>query len=413
MLLLILALVGSPVVVSGGAEIDYMPSPLLNSDGSMIVAFERMTPPGQGFTGDIFVTSSTDTGSTWSTPTVVVEGPANQRHPALVHVPSGGYRIVYLSDEAGGYGIFSAFSADGAAWTEEGQVDLGWAAGSFGNPNVTAEGDTALVLSYDKFFGQGGYVSRSTDGGSSWDTDIRRINIEGRLNRVLKHPDGTYLCGWQETGGGTVVNIFASYSSDLVTWAPSDSLTTNNNGHDAMPFVDENQVAWIYYAKYEGTVYRIMRREIPSWGNYGEELLVYGDSHHATQPHPLLLEDGRTALFWGSWWNNYNESDVMMEILDFTGIEEEDDTGSPMSVSLYPSPFTGALTVEICSPEPASGSIAVYDLSGRQVESLSKDIAVDGVHLLWKPGDHVPAGSYIIQVRSGEYSVTDRCLYVP
>ena len=101
-----------------------------------------------------------------------------------------------------------------------------------------------------------------------------------------------------------------------------------------------------------------------------------------------------------------------MEILDFTGIEGDVSEGSPMSVSLYPSPFTGALTVEICSPESTSGSIAVYDLSGRQVESMSTDSRVEGVHL-WEPGDNLPAGSYIIQVRSGEYTITERCLYIP
>ncbi len=411
MLLLFLALAGTPVVVSGGSPIDYMPSPLQNTDGSILVAFERMTPPGQGFIGDILITLSTDTGSTWSTPTIVVEGSANQRHPALVHVPSGGYRIVYLSDQSGGYGVFSAFSADGTTWTEEGQLDLGWTAGSFGNPSVSSEGDTALVISYDKFFGLGGYVSRSTDGGTSWDTEMRRINTRGRLNRILRHPDGTYLCAWQETGGGSVVNIFASYSSDLETWAPSESLTTNDNGHDAMPFVDENQVAWIYYAKYEGSVYRIMRCEVPSWGSYGEEILVYGDSHHATQPHPLLLADGRTALFWGSWWNNYNESDVMVEILDFSGIEESEEAGNPISVSLYPSPFTSTLSVDISLSETAFGSIAVYDLSGRLVESIGSDIPIGGVHL-WEPGELLPVGGYIIQVKSGEYTASEKCLYL-
>ncbi len=412
MLFLLLALAGAPVVVSGGSPIDYMPSPLLNTDGSLMVAFERMTPPGQGFVGDILITLSSDTGSTWSTPTVVVDGTANQRHPALVHVPSGGYRIVYLSDESGGYGIFSAFSTDGITWIEEGQVDLGWSSGSFGNPTVTSEGDTALVVSYDKFFGQGGYVARSTDGGISWDTEMRRINIKGRLNRILRYPDGTYLCAWQETGGGTVVNIFASYSSDLETWAPPESLTTNDNGHDAMPFIDGNQIPWIYYAKYEGSVYRIMRREVPCWGSFGEELLTYEDAHHSTQPHPLLLSDGRTALFWGSWWNNYNESDVMMEIHDFTSIEQGESTGDPISIILFPSPFTGTLSMDIRSSETASGSIAVYDLSGRLVESIGTDIPIDGVHL-WEPGEFLAAGSYFIQVISGEYSVTERTLFVP
>ncbi len=411
MFFLFQALVGMAVVVSGGPQIDYMPSPLQNTDGSIMVAFERMTPPGQGFIGDIMVTLSSDTGLTWSTPVIVAEGSANQRHPALVHVPSGGYRIVYLSDQAGGYGIFSAFSLDGITWTEEGQIDLGWTTGSIGNPSVAAEGDSALVLSYDKFFGLGGYLARSTDGGVTWDTEKRRINMIGRLNRIIRHSDGTYLCAWQETGGGSVVNIFASYSSDLVTWAPSESLTTNDNGHDAKPFIDGNENTWIYYAKYQGSVYRINRREVPSFGDYGEEELVYEDDHQSTQPQPLLLADGRTALFWGSWWNNYNQSDVMMEILDFSGINGEDDVENPILVNLYPSPFSGTLTVSINCIETASGSITVYDLSGREVDSMGSDIPINGIHL-WEPGE-LPAGTYTVRVRSGKINITQRCVFLP
>jgi hypothetical protein len=410
-IILSLLLFASPVTVSGGPEIDYQPSPLQNSDGSLIVAFERLTPPAQGFLGDILVTASSDTGLTWSTPLTVVDGPANQRHPALVHVSSGGYRVFYLSDEAGGYGIFSAYSPDGIAWTAEGEVDLGWSSGSFGNPTVTAEGDSALVMSYDRFFGLGGYLARSTDGGETWDSQMRRINSIGRLNRIVRHPDGTYLCAWQETGGGTVVNIFASHSNDLVTWAPSESLTVNDNGHDSMPFIDASLVPWLYYSKYTGSVYQVMRREVPAWGTYGSEELVYSGIHNATQPHPLLLADGRTALFWGSWWNDYNESDVLMEILDLTGITEQPEYNTAVSVSLYPVPFSSELQIAVSLSDPAPGDVAVYDQAGRLVTAVFSG-TISAAVLPWIPDGDTPAGHYFIRVSTENGSASQRCLFI-
>lgn len=47
----LLAAAISGVVVSGGTEIDYQPSPLQDADGRLLVVFERLTPPFQGFFG--------------------------------------------------------------------------------------------------------------------------------------------------------------------------------------------------------------------------------------------------------------------------------------------------------------------------------------------------------------------------
>lgn len=409
------ALTCSPVVVSGGAPIDYQPSPLQDEDGRLLVAFERLTPPSQGFLGDIWMTFSSDTGSTWSAPVPAVTGSANQRHPALVHVPAGGYRLFYLSDQNGPYRIFSAYSPDGSVWTEEGEVNLGWTASEdIGNPTVSAEGDSALVMSYDRFFGLGGYSARSTDGGVTWDTDMTRINQKGRLNRLIRHSDGTYLCSWQETGGGTIVNIFASYSADLSSWAPSESLTTNNNGHDSMPFEDEDGNAWIFYSKHSGTVYEVMRRSVPVWGTYGIEELIYSGVHNATQPHPLLLGDGRTALFWGEWWNNYDESDVMMDILDPTGIGTLPESRGDRFIELSPNPFSGNLRLSLDLPGDGPLQMEVFDLSGRLVCSSLLPAATAGPQeLYWEPGPDSPPGTYVVRVAWPGAAASRMCVLLP
>ncbi|MCD4702640.1 MAG: hypothetical protein K8S24_12370 [Candidatus Aegiribacteria sp.] len=412
LLVMILFTISSPVIVSGGPEIDYQPSPVQDTDGRLVVAFERLTSPSQGFIGDIWITFSADTGSTWAAPIPVVTSSSNLRHPSLVRVPSGGYRVFYLSDQIGTYKIFSVFSPDGVSWNEEGEVDLGWSSTvSIGNPTVSPEGDSALVLSYDRFFGLGGYVARSTDGGETWDTQLRRINVKGRLNRIIKHSDGTYLCSWQETGGGTIVNIFASYSTDLINWAASDSLTTNDNGHDSMPFVDASGLAWIFYAKHSGSVYEVMRRGIPSWGSYGNEDLIYSGTHNATQPHPLLLSDGRIALFWGDWWASYNESDVMMEILDLTGINDDTPEERELQLHLWPCPFTSSLNIQVAMLETGEASLYVFDTSGRMVENIFSGMTASGTgNFTWTPDENLPIGVYQVRLISDRKVVSGSCL---
>jgi hypothetical protein len=398
----VLAMLASAIIVSGGQEIDYQPSPLQDPDGRLLVAFERLTPPSQGFIGDIWITFSSDTGYSWTDPLPAVTSSYNLRHPALVHVPAGGYRLFYLSDQIGTYRIYSAFSSDGISWTEEGEVELGWpSTADIGNPTVSAEGDSALVMSYDRFFGLGGYAARSVDGGGTWDTEMQRINRKGRLNRLIRHSDGTYLCSWQETGGGTIVNIFASHSPDLINWAESDSLTTNDNGHDSMPFEDFFGESWVYYAKYSGSVYEIMRRNIPEWGIYSEEELVYSGTHNATQPHPLLLGDGRTALFWGEWWDGYNESDVMMEILDTSGLISCTECSNGQPPRLWPNPFKGELNIQVTMPASGPLAVMIFDITGRLVGEVRDGEAEQGLlSLAWRPVSDLPAGIYTVRITS-------------
>ncbi|OPL18368.1 MAG: hypothetical protein AVO35_05855 [Candidatus Aegiribacteria sp. MLS_C] len=289
-----------------------------------------------------------------------------------MHVPGGGYRLFYLSDETGACSIFSAFSADGVIWTVEGEVALGWPSGSgIGNPTASAEGDSAMVMSYDRFFGLGGYSARSVDGGAGWDRQMLRTNQKGRLDRIIRHSDGTYLCGWQETGGGTIVSILASHSWNLVDWAPAESLTTNDNGHDPMPFEDGEGVPWVYYLKHSGTVYEVMRRRVAPWGTCHEEEPVRSGVHNATQTHPLLLSDGRVALFRGEWWDGYDQSDVMMEILDFSGTAHGPPDTSGLRLEVGPNPFDGVLAVTVHAFPSFCPRLEVFDLSGRLVDILA------------------------------------------
>lgn len=103
----------------------------------------------------------------------------------------------------------------------------------------------------------------------------------------------------------------------------------------------------------------------------------------------------------------------MMQILDFTGIEQEleGSVEGPISIRLYPSPFSDTLILDIRSSETTFGSITVYDLSGRLVDSIGTDIFINGTHL-WEPDEFLAAGSYLVQVSSGEFSVTERCVFV-
>ena len=126
---------------------------------------------------------------------------------------------------------------------------------------------------------------------------------------------------------------------------------------------------------------------------------MFSGTHNATQPHPLLLGDGRTALFWGEWWNGYEESDVMMDILDPTGIGTSPDPSGQWHVELLPNPFSDVLRISLDLPVDGPLCMEVFDLSGRLVHRYTVPAAAAGLQeLSWRAGPDSPPGTYIVRL---------------
>ncbi|MBT7617010.1 MAG: T9SS type A sorting domain-containing protein, partial [Calditrichaeota bacterium] len=57
-------------------------------------------------------------------------------------------------------------------------------------------------------------------------------------------------------------------------------------------------------------------------------------------------------------------------------------------------------------PTSSSLEVAIYNLAGRKIETLVKGHYTAGYHtLIWEAGS-VSAGTYLINVKAGEYSAT-------
>lgn len=73
-----------------------------------------------------------------------------------------------------------------------------------------------------------------------------------------------------------------------------------------------------------------------------------------------------------------------MDLPDATGIEEPDDpgsgAGSGFDLSVWPNPCSGQLGIGVLMPESVSGTISVYDITGREVASFEAQ-AVNTIEL--------------------------------
>jgi hypothetical protein len=381
------------VQVTDDAYLNYMPSLIERGDGALMIAYERLDASFEN--GDIMVTVSAD-GAAWGTPTPAVEGPGNDRHPALVQMDDGSYQLYYLSDETGGYRVHRAGSPDGAAWTPEGVVDLGWTTEQLVNPTVCREADGSLTMTYD-YLSNGGYVAHSEDG-VSWDHGRTNVS-DGSLNRVTRHSDGTYVVSYQKRTGIYYwqIDVFTRTSSDRVSWSPETRVTTNQNSHDSFPIeLADGQYA-LYYAKSVGgapyDLYSVASGDGAAW-HTEENWLPYAGWD--TQPHPVRLSSGLIAV---AWARGPAQADTEVH---FALVEPPTDApaaaiATEPALSLSPNPFRDR--VEIDAGDADVAACAIYDAGGRLVRSLDPR-ATDG-RVVWDGADHagrpVAAGIYFLR----------------
>jgi hypothetical protein len=288
--------------VTSGDEIDYMPSVIRSSDdGARIVVFERLSAP-PALSGDLLLTRSTDDGATWSTPVPIIATAANERHPSLLQLAPSSYALFYLKGTGGSstFRLWRATSADGVAFTEQGQLDLGWATGGEVNPHVIRHADGTLTMSYQRLSG-GSFVAQSSDGGATWDQLKTSIAAGSQLPRIAyRESDGLYLASYQV--GSTALSMYVKTSTDVHDWsaAPQDFAVSGNN-HDSLPVVMPDGAFALFWIRENGSQFDLAARRSADGVNWGDAItLTDTPGEDDVEPHPLVGTSSTSVeLYWG------------------------------------------------------------------------------------------------------------------
>jgi hypothetical protein len=306
-LIVVAALVGPAHAaqnVTSGPQTDYQASVIRSSDdGARIVVFERLGP-GPGYSGDLWLTRSTDEGASWTEPLAIIATAANERHPALLQLAPENYVLFYLkgASAAGSFRIWRATSADGIAFTEMAQVDLGWASGGEINPHVVRHADGALTMSYQRIGASAGiYVAQSADGGLGWDQQQTALAAVGQLPRIAyRESDGLYLASYQV--GGSALSMHVKTSTNVHDWsaAAQDFAITGNN-HDSLPVVMPDDAFALFWIRENGSGFDLaVRRSLDGLAWESPIAITETPGEDDVEPHPLVgSSPAAVELYWG------------------------------------------------------------------------------------------------------------------
>ena len=287
--------------VTSGDEIDYMPSVIRSSDdGARIVVFERLN--ASTFAGDLLSTRSTDGGAHWTTPVPIVASGASERHPSLLQLGPASYALFYLKGTGtnSSYRLWRATSTDGISFSEQNQLDLGWATGGEINPHVIRHADGTLTMSYQRISG-GSYVAESSDGGATWDALKTQIASGSQLPRIAyRDSDGLYLASYQV--GSSALSMYVKTTHDVRDWsAPRQDFAVAGNNHDSLPVVMPDGAFALFWIRENGSGFDLAVRRSVDGVAWGDAIaLTDTPDEDDVEPHPLVgTSSTEVELYWG------------------------------------------------------------------------------------------------------------------
>jgi hypothetical protein len=291
--------------VTSGPELDYQPSVIQSTDdGARIVVFERLD--SNTLIGDLWLTRSTDGGASWTDPVAIIATAANERHPALLQTGPAHYELFYLKGTGAitNYRIFRATSSDGVAFTEQNQVDLGWATAGEVNPHVIRHDDGTLTMSYQRYdtdtTGYDCFVAESTDGGLTWDSLKTVIATGAQLPRIAyRESDGMYLASYQIGSSG--LHIYTQTTTNVRDWSGERvNFAVVGDNHDSLPVAMPDGAFVVFFIRATGGTYDIAYRRSSDGTSWLPAVAVTDTiTVDDVEPHPLLVgSPDYVELYW-------------------------------------------------------------------------------------------------------------------
>ena len=128
-----------------------------------------------------------------------------------------------------------------------------------------------------------------------------------------------------------------------------------------------------------------------NWQNdlFGENFAVY--NNQLCPPYPDCVEEyvGIQDCFLGSTLSNQIPQEYELN-------------------DAYPNPFNAHTTIGISLPQKEIVSLKVYDISGRELKTIAKDIFIAGKHKMNWYADDLSSGTYFIRMESRHFSDTKK-----
>jgi hypothetical protein len=143
-----------------------------------------------------------------------------------------------------------------------------------------------------------------------------------------------------------------------------------------------------------------------SWGNI--ENLLPPINSPLWDWGPSVTHDGFKLYFCAHRNRDPNtDYEILVSTWDPDAVDEDiKPEHNSIALTLYPNPFNARTTISYSLPRDSEIEIAIYDITGRKIETLVQGQQTAGEHLVVWDGKDLPSGLYFYRINAGEYSQT-------
>jgi hypothetical protein len=221
---------GTNNTIDSNPQSTEFPSILLDPSGTLWVAYDDYL--GSSVYG-IVITTSTTSGTTWSSPTLVSATTTDSGHPSALVLYNNTYPMVFTHTVVGGGSVVTAEVWNGSSWSSANPPNIGYYWPDFSAVSV---GNNVLLVGETRIYG------------------------------TMK---------------------FSLFNASTLTWGPLTVISASQNDSYPMSVVTDGTNAWVLYGHYNGTSnnYDIYERKWngSSWFINGTPLTTTGNNNSYPQ----------------------------------------------------------------------------------------------------------------------------------
>jgi hypothetical protein len=358
-----------------------------------------------------YYTRSIDGGLTWESKVRLTNAPNSSVHGSIVasgsnvHFVWGDYRNNKCQ-------VFYKKSVDGG---------LNWSADLLLNnsgvksymPSVGVSGSVVHVAWSDTIAGNWEiYYKRSLDGGITWGADIRLTNNTAVSQYPTLAVSGSIVhIVWTDDRNKTVTLFYKRSTNGGSTWGSDVEIFKKgpNYSRQFPSIAAEGSKVHVAYTQYViggPEIYYVS--SLDAGVKWGSETRLTNAADYSYVPS-IAVSNGNINVLWrdyrdGNWEIYYKR--FVSAALNPTGITNNN-TGLPKVYSLnqnYPNPFNPSTFISFQLPTNNYTTLKIYDLTGRVVETLINGNLQAGTYLLTWNGSKYSSGVYFYRLTSGEFT---------
>jgi hypothetical protein len=313
---------------------------------------------------EIYYKRSTDGGISWGTDTRLTNNIYESRFSSVA-VSGLVVHVVWQDFRDGSWEIYYKRSTDGGESWPPADTRLTYNPAWSWSPSVAVTGSVVHVVWQDNRAGNWEiYHKRSTNGGVNWGADTRLTNNSAISSYASVAISGPFVhVVWQDERDGNTEIYYKRSTDEGVSWPVTDTRLTSNPDLSQLPSVATS-------------------------GSFVHT--VWYDSR-----------DGNTEIYYK---RNPTGNTVGMKSIN-SEIPNEFSLGQN-----YPNPFNPSTTIQFAIPKTSLVKLNVYDVLGREAESLVDEHLNPGIYEVEWNGSNYTSGVYYYRITADNYLETRKMI---